>query len=729
MSHDPDDILKEIRNDLEEVASNGIEVWRRQERSRQVRFNEWDGQSPDGRKHADALDGEALPFEGAPDNRIPLADGAINEKVALLCEGFWRAQVQTKPTEPGDAARSQNVKALLTWLRDRKMAEELETEVELSAQYLLGDDPGVVVIEVCWLRDLALKRRPLTFDELAAMFVTGQLSPEEAAQAGQLEPELLSEFMDLATNPERRAEWLQWLGVMFPNAAPRALREASKELRETGVTELPVPAIRENRPSVRALKLFDDIFFPIGTVDIQRARSIDRREWLSEVELRERVHTLGWDADVVEEIIEKGKGQSLLSYPLQWERTGAPSVSIAGYGRAVNERDNLFEIWWSYRREADELGVPGILCTTWSSVCRDRWLKRSVADYAAGKYPYVLGTRERLGRQTTDSRGMTVPISTHQTEIKVQRDARGAYVQLTASPPAKVKTSRGAYELVLGPNAQIPVQNMAEFELLTLPNFLQNSVEMEERTKQEVMEYCGLMGLNVDPNRVAVITGHEARKFFSVWKAAFSMVLDLAQTYYAPEELARVTGQGDIPLNLTPEDVRGGWDVAIEIDMRDLNLEFALKKMEAFGKVLSYDSGGVLDRTPFAEWAAQAVDPILARRTVQPGGAVTAKMIEEERSNVQGMALGIEPVMNPDGVTNPQFRAQTVMQTVMQSQRLVQLAQGDPLFQGLLQNYMKYLQQQLNQEQNKLVGKLGTMPTQGVPGLYAGSATGAPAAA
>lgn len=716
--------LKEIRDDLEQVAANGTEVWSRQERARAVRFNEWDGQSPDGRKHSDAMDGEALPFEGAPDNRIPLADGAIIEKVALVKRAFWRSQIQAKPIETSDAALAQNINSLMTYLRDRVMREELETEVELSAQHLFGDDPGVAVVEVCWLRDLALKRRLLTFEELAAMFVTGAVNPEDAAASGAMEPEMLAEFMDLATNPERRAEWQQWLQAMFPNAAPKALREAAKGLRETGAAELPVPAVRANRPSVRALKLFDDVFFPLGTVDLQRARSVDRREWLSEVELRERVHTLGWDADVVEEIIEKGKGHSLLSYPLNWGRSTSAQFALSGPGRAVNERDNLFEVWWSYRREADELGIPGIVCTTWSSVCTDRWLKRTVAEYPDGEYPFVLRPRERLDRQTTSSRGLTVAISTHQQEIKVQRDARGAYVQLTASPPAKVKTTRGAYELVIGPNAQIPVQQMGDFELMTLPNFLQNSVEMESRTRAEVDDYCALMRPEADANRVALLQQDEAENFFALWRTVFGKVLSLAQTYYSNEELARVTGQADTPLNLTAEDVRGGYDVAIEIDMRDLNLEFALKKMEAFGKALSYDSGGTMDRAEFAAWSARSIDPILARRTVQPAGVVTQKMVDEERANVFGMALGVEPVMNPGGTTNPQFRMQAVQQTIMQSQKLMQLMQGDPAFQELLQNYMKYLQQQQNQEENKLVGRLGTQPTQGVPGMYAGMAPG-----
>lgn len=729
MNSDQEDGIKDVRDELEMIAANGTEVFWRQERARQVRFNEWEGQSTDGRKHEEDLDGEALPFEGAPDNRIPLVDGAITEKVILLKRGFWRATMQGRPVESDGMERAQNINALLSWLRDRAMREELESEVELAAQYMFGDDPGVAVLEVCWLRDLGLVRRSLTFEDLATMFATGAQAPEDVQQDDpRQEAEMMGEFMDLATNPDREAEWIDWLESMFPGATRKALRQAARELRKSGQAELPVPAIRENRPSVRALKLFDDIFFPVGTVDIQRARGVHRREWLTEVELQERVHTLGWDRSWVDDVIERGKGQSLLSYPLRWRQWAPWSSTLSGPGRAVNERDNLFEVWWSYRREADELGVPGITCTTWSCVVKDRWARKSVADYPDGKYPFVLRPREQLGRQMTDSRGLSVAITTHQNEIKVQRDARGAHVQLLASPPAKVKISRGAYQMVLGPNAQVPVQKMDDFDLVEMPNFMQNSVEMEETTRQEAELHCALMRKDADPNRVSLFQQEEVDNFSALWRAAFVKVLGLAQTFYSEEELDRVTGQNETPLHLTPEDIRGGWDVAIEIDARDLNMEFAMKKMKAYGEVLSLDSGGQLDRGPFIQWAAQAIDPILARRSIQPPGAASKKLMDEERANAANAALGIEPIMNPDGTTNPQMRLQVLMQTIGQSPRLAPLFGQDELFTKIIQNYQKYLIQQGKQDENKVIGRLGTEPMQSVQGLYQGGAPAMPAA-
>jgi len=173
-------------------------------------------------------------------------------------------------------------------------------------------------------------------------------------------------------------------------------------------------------------------------------------------------------------------------------------------------------------------------------------------------------------------------------------------------------------------------------------------------------------------------------------------------------------------MKMTPADIRGGFDVSIHIDARDLNMESVEKKTKAFTALMSMDSQGTLDRSAFIKWGAYAVDPVLARLTITPEGTVTKKMIDEERANVSQMVLGLEPVMSPNGVTNPKFRMETVVQTVQQSPRLTQAYQSDQIFRDLLENYQKYLEQQINQEQNKVVGRLGTTPTQGVQGLYVG---------
>jgi hypothetical protein len=110
-------------------------------------------------------------------------------------------------------------------------------------------------------------------------------------------------------------------------------------------------------------------------------------------------------------------------------------------------------------------------------------------------------------------------------------------------------------------------------------------------------------------------------------------------------------------------------------------------------------------------WAADSIDPVLARLTVRPQENVTAQEVNDERNNVAQMSAGIEPAMPTKGI-NAQLRLQTLVETISQSPKLSQQYVTDPGFRALVDNRQKYLMQQLAQAQNKVIGYLGTAPMQ-----------------
>ena len=163
---------------------------------------------------------------------------------------------------------------------------------------------------------------------------------------------------------------------------------------------------------------------------------------------------------------------------------------------------------------------------------------------------------------------------------------------------------------------------------------------------------------------------------------------------------------------LTGDGIDGRFDVTIEIDARDLNFEFAQKKLESYIKLLGLDANGEMNRSGLLEWSAYALDPVLARAVLRPAASASRQAISDEQGVLAKMALGIETPMAEGGVDAPQLRLQTLTQALTQSPRLVQAYQSDPLFQRLLENRQKYLTQQVVQEQNKVIGRLGTTPVQ-----------------
>jgi hypothetical protein len=228
-----------------------------------------------------------------------------------------------------------------------------------------------------------------------------------------------------------------------------------------------------------------------------------------------------------------------------------------------------------------------------------------------------------------------------------------------------------------------------------------------------------------DPNRVAALQQHEIDNFFSLWREVFTQILALCQFYYTPTELERVTNSQGGVNPVAPDDIAGGWDVLIEIDARDLNMDYAMKKLDAYTKLMSIDAAGILDKGPLVEWTAASIDPILARRTVRPQENASAQEINDERNNIAQAAVGIEPTMPTKGI-NAQLRMQALVDTIGQSSKLSSQYQGDELFRTIIETRQKYLQQQLDQEQNKVIGRLGTSPVQ--PGTQAGGTAQPPAA-
>jgi hypothetical protein len=421
---------------------------------------------------------------------------------------------------------------------------------------------------------------------------------------------------------------------------------------------------------------------------------------------------MGWPADTVETIIAKGRGQSLVDDAIS-RLVGTSGFSLSGAGQAVNEHDNLFEIWWTYERRPDELGIAGIYLAVWNCAAQDEWLYAGLDDKDHGLYPFCVQPRERRGRQITDSRGLARPLQTHQQEIKVQRDARSNNTQMIASPPMKRRLLAGAAEIVLGPNADVPVQKVDDIELITMPPLTQASMEMEKTTRTEALDYAAILHADANPDRVFALTQSELDNFNALWASVFEQVLALCQQFYSPAELALITGGDAQPLGLGPDDIAGRWNVALEIDARDLNMEFVTKKLEMLTGALTLDSQGTLDRTLAPAWAAAAIFPQMADRMVQPAAKVTQRLIEEEQGNLAKMALGIEPAMPTEGIDAPATRLTALAETLTRSPQMAARYQADPMFQALLANRQKFLTQQVAQEQNKLIGRLGTAPMQG----------------
>jgi hypothetical protein len=704
--------LDALRADLASALVTRGTMQNRQDNAARVRFNEWEGQSEDFRKHADDLGREALPFEGAADTRPPVADAIVNERVALQLEALMAGEIQALPVGSEDMEAAARTTRVLRYLRDILLANELADEAELLANYQEGDDPGVGILKVCWKRETALELRTLSMAEIGDMLlgVRGLALPEAGEPMPVAVQGAVDDIGDVLYNVLREAEALEMLAIVFPTVAPRLLRRALRDLRRRGEAELPVPFVKENRPSLAALRYMEDIVFPADVDDIQRCRGIHEYWRGSEAELRERALSEEWGDDFIEAVIEAGPGPSEA-----WAYGRDIAAGFEGIG-GERELDSLYEVIITHSRAGDDYGVLGVYETVWSAKVRGRYGKHGLLNYPDGEYPYVLFRAERVGRGVYMSRGVPAIAGAAQHEIKVQRDCRTDYTQLSTVPPVKVRQRRGGLEMVLGPMVEVPVRDPDDVTWMNPPPFPQMSIEVEKAARADLNEYFGRLVPDVPPELRQALLQKKVNTWLRTWVRAWHKIVQLMQEYMDPLDLALVAGGPMQPM--TREEIRGRFNLMLKFSVSDLNLEFVMKRLEAIGRVLPWDIDGSVDRAAILRAAFRGIDPALSEIGLRSAGAATQAEARDEVNAVAQMAQGIEPQLADQGV-NARLRLQTMEQTIMKSpvlmRRVMQPATpDDQLFAALVENRRKNLTFLVEQvTTNAEAGRQGAKPLLG----------------
>lgn len=719
--------LDALRTELSTVLSQAGAIRDRQSRAGNTRLNRWDGQSADYRKwDEDAEDGVAKPFNGAPDQRVPVVDTVVRERVALYVEALMSGEIQAQPIGGLDQAEAATkMSRTLRWLRENVLAEELRHEAELLANYVEGDDPGVGVLKVCWLREPALEMRQLSLDEVASELLAvrgievGDLQNLPPAAAQQAIGAIM-DLEDLVFNPTREEEAIDLLKLAFPTVMRRPLlRKALRQLRQTRATALPLPYVKENRPQIAALRYMHDVFYPSDLDNPQKARVVYEREWVSEAVLRSRVHSDGYDPDWVEAVLEAGPGSGEVDgYSMvenTWARIDGATVR---FGDA--ETDKLFEIWHAHSRAADDYGIMGVYWTVFSHRVEGYYGKHELLDYPDGEYPYVLFRAEIIARGTDNVRGTPERAGSMQSDIKLQRDCRGAHTMLATIPPVRVTQRRGGLEAVLGPMVEVPVREANDVTWMNPPQFPAASIEMEKAVWNDLNQYFGRAVPGAPMELAQAVLQHDVNRWLGGWKKAWGKIQQLQQAFGDPVEIQLVVG-GPVH-TYTREEIRGRFSSSLTFSVRDLNMEFVMARNQAIAATLQQDVGGLVDRTVIVRAGLRAIDPNLAEQAIRDPQVVTQKEIEDERQAIVMMANGVQPPLRQTGI-NAQLRLQTLQQAVMESpvlaRRLNQPASpDDEYFRKLVEERSKNLSFLVEQYQvNPNVGRQGARALQAGAGV------------
>ena len=670
-----------------------------------TRYCRWPGQSTDGKKHADADQGKpAFPFEGASDVRMRTADDIINEHVILLMAAVGRMQPKFTSPDPTKAQLGDKLAVLWEWMKNNQLRREWYTELRRLAQFRQGDSPAVGILQVWWKEETTLQALEVTRDQLLQTLLQEAAGDQQQAP----DPALQQHIEELFADPAQVGTLAQVLQSEWPDLPDERARKVAKDLQQAGTAEFPYPVPKVGRVAIRARRLMEEVFVPENTEEIQRGRVIYVREWFTATELREKERKGEYlDAKVngdsfVDQVL-KHEGESSWRHYSHWNVNGDWSNRIVERTWDKERHRGQYEILTAYFKASNKQGVPGIYSIAYHHAVEQPGSDMELCDYQHGMFPFVDFPREILTGRLWDTRGISELSMTEQQSLKVLHDSFVDHAQLSTVPPIKVPSSRPKMALVIGPLKLIKENRPGEISFMTPPAYPQTNEKVQEQIGHRLDRYFGRMTDTNSKDWVRAYGQDLVDSFFIDLGEAVKMALQLCQQYMDDTTIQRVLGSDGLPIARSVEDIQGQFDVEISFEAGMLSMEW----VEAIAKMITtyakpWDTQNQIRSDELEQWFFSSLSPTLARRLLTPVTKANQNEVEAAQKDFGKIKDGIEPERPTEGV-DFQTRLQTILGVGQANPEAFQTL--TPVSQQILQDHVKYLQGQIMQQQNKLIGR------------------------
>ena len=682
--------IKLLQHELQRSLYNGANIAKLNAND-DMRLCRWEGQTEDGKKHSDYRQDQdpSLPFDGASDVRVRLADKIINELVAIKMAAWSKARRKINGITVDDAPMAGAASTLMTWIIDNKLGMEIKREAYLLAQY--AEQYGWSVMHIGWDQQIGKRPETLTLEQLAEIQAMGEQNDPNTPLR-----DFCQNIMD-ASKDDYNSKLIQSVVPIDEYQTKKFI----KDMRENGKATVFFDSIVKNLPIITALKPFDEIAFPPETIELERSRIIFRRVFMTEVEIRSMIENDNWDEEFVEEVIQTSGHHTWYNDP-----NIVPAAALL-----TNQQyrgNNLIEIVYSYARQIGEDGKPCIYYTIFNPFIRsDLCAKHEKLEYEHGNYPFVPYRREHIRKIFCESRGIPELVITDQAEIKAQHDSLRDRTAFETLPPIKVK-KRNGYIGSIGPGMQLPVSTPDDYQFLEPPRGSpQLAFNLIETVKQNCAEYFGLQHPNIQPERTAMMQQVMVDNWLTTWSRIYQQMFQLCLQYMDSAEIERVT---NFQLTKKSSDIANQFDFAVSFDVNELNPAWVSEKLSAITQfVIPLDSGGIIDRNKLIMKICESISPDIAKEIVIDQASASQKMEKEVKTDLAIMLLGMEPqyVENDPAA---EAKLQIMQQVMQQNPKAAMAAQTDQSFGMIFQNYTKNLQMSIDQQKNKQIGRQGISP-------------------
>lgn len=686
--------------------------------SEDTRYCRWPGQSADGRKHENTDNGRpAFPFEGASDVRLRLADEIVMEQVILIMASVMRMQLKFTSPDPAKSKLGDQLATLWEWTKANQLKREWFFELRRLLQFRQGDSPAVGIMQVYWKEETSLQLITVTAEEAIAEVI------KAAADRGDQVTQDVENSLEAAFKDPAQEDLLTGIiAAHWPDISPARAKKAAKDMVEEGQATFPYPVAKKGRAALRARRLMDDMFVPDNTDQFQRCRVMYVREWFTATELMDKDRKGEFLPGFVEEVL-KHEGETCWRHYTHFHVNGDYSDSIIERAWDRERYRGQYELLTAHFKAANKDGITGIYSVRYHFAVEQPGSDMELAAYQDGDYMFTEFSREVTTGRLWDTRGIAELSMTEQQALKTLHDSFIDHSQLSTVPPIKVPASRPKMALVIRPLGLIKENRPGEINFMTPPAYPATNDKANERINARVDRYFGRMADSNSKDWIRVYGQDLVDMFLIDLVEVVRKILQLQQQFMDVETLQRVLGPDAVPIAKTVEEIQGQFDVELSFDAGMLSLEYV--KIIA-GLVTDYafkwDDAGLIRRDELENWFFSSLSPALARRLLRTIKSANQNEVSAAQQDFVKIKAGIEPDRPTEGV-DFDTRLNTILGIGQSNPEA--FATLTPTSRKILEEHIKYLQGQVQQEQNAVIGREMAGRTLPAPGAQ----TMAPAAA
>jgi hypothetical protein len=261
----------------------------------------------------------------------------------------------------------------------------------------------------------------------------------------------------------------------------------------------------------------------------------------------------------------------------------------------------------------------------------------------------------------------------------------------------------------LQPGSELPEMRPGEVKFLDPPRSNPGeALNVIAYVEKQCDQYFGRLNDNTNPVIAQAKMQSMVDSYMIAWSEAFSQMFKLVQEYLTDADLQRIAGMS-AGLPTSQGEIQGAYDFSVKFDVRELDQDYVAAKMKAVIDLLPIDSAGIVDRSKLMSLVVSSIDPVLGQSIMSDQRGASQKTFDQVNQDVALMALGNEANYVESDPTAG-MKLQFLQQIIENNPKYQEGLQSDERFQALLQNYSKNLQMSVQQEQNKMIGRMGVQP-------------------